>query len=807
MPHIEVKPAESAAEKPLRLALCLVEEEQSLAPKLRAALRTIAFDSNQVPDWPWLVAEVKAGASLSLVLPSKQRLLLLSAVDAAQARLHPQALLQALSHGAHKPQQLLKQAWQQAKRPEIEERDTLFLEQSLELEPLCLQLEAFAKRRLAQKMAGLPFQGKSLALASNSQAMALILSQGTALSGSYDKTALSGSCDKTALSGSCDKTALSGSCDKTALSGSCDKTALSGSCDKTALSGSCDKTALSGSCDETALSGSCKETALSSSGDKKALGGSCLNSSCVSGLASGKKLTSSLCPQGAPWLLPLTLIASPKTLLSEAQTALQQAQSRLSQSMSTHALARWLTDELKTLEQSFSGTASEGGEYYSLVLIGRDATELIAESELLMGQLQKITSLAELPELELITPNGSVFCAKPLGPARLCFVYPGVGTAYHGMLGALKQAFPNSYADFEAAATAENVALSTLLPTALSDASKETTLSDASKETTLSDKAEAAPSPAPTMTLAEQAVAGVGASVLLTQILRRELKLGPAFAIGYSMGEAAMFAANGVWDKPFALVKPTLESRIFSEQISGALTAVRQEWQLDARDAIYWNSFLLRIDADSITPLLQNPAYSRVYLAIRQGPSCVLAGDEAQCRALIKALGKRGVAANRVTAMHTPAALRVKPELTAFYDRPLSGELEQPQPVYISAGSEQPLKPARLERQQIAETIATCFSQPLNLESLLQRARKHGAQLFLEVGADSQTSSIIQAMAGKQLSSEIKAFGCDRKHSGAADNKALLKALARLISHRVPLATAALYPQLARPDKLSDVRK
>ncbi|GAB1045227.1 MAG: hypothetical protein SPiBPW_35970 [Shewanella algae] len=713
MPHIGVKP--------LRLALCLVEEEQSLAPKLRAALRTIAFDSNQAPDWPWLVAEVKAGASLSLVLPSKQRLLLLSAVDAAQARLHPQALLQALSHGAHKPQQLLKQAWQQAKRPEVEERDTLFLEQPLQLEQLCLQLEAFAKRRLAQKMAGLPFQGKSLALASNSPAMALILSQGTALSGS---------------------------------------------------------------CDETALSGSC------------------MNSSCVSGLASGKESTSGLCSQGAPWLLPLTLIATPKTLLSEAQTALQQAQSRLSQSMSTHALAHWLTDELKALEQSFSGTAPEGCEYYSLVLIGRDAAELIAESELLLGQLQKITSLAEPSELELITPNGSVFCAKPLGPARLCFVYPGVGTAYHGMLGALKQAFPNSYADFETAATAENVALSTLLPTALSDISYTSALSDASKETTLSDKEEAAPSPAPTMTLAEQAVAGVGASVLLTQILRREFKLRPAFAIGYSMGEAAMFAANGVWDKPFALVKPTLESRIFSEQISGALTAVRQEWQLDARDAICWNSFLLRIDADSITPLLQNPAYSRVYLAIRQGPSCVLAGDEAQCRALIKALGKRGVAANRVTAMHTPAALRVKPELTAFYDRPLSGELEQPQPIYISAGSEQPLKPARLERKQIAETIATCFSQPLDVESLLQRARKHGAQLFLEVGADSQTSSIIQAMAGKQLSSDIKAFGCDRKHSGSADNKALLKALARLISHRVPLATAALYPQLARPDNL-----
>ncbi len=731
MPHIGVKP--------LRLALCLVEEEQSLAPKLRAALRTIAFDSNQVPDWPWLVAEVKAGASLSLVLPSKQRLLLLSAVDAAQARLHPQALLQALSHGAHKPQQLLKQAWQQAKRPEVEERDTLFLEQPLQLEPLCLQLEAFAKRRLAQKMAGLPFQGKSLALASNSPAMALILSQGTALSGYCDEKALSSSYNKTALSGSCDETALSGSYDKTALSDSC------------------------------------------------------VSSFCVSGLAFGKESSSGLCSQGAPWLLPLTLIANPKTLLSEAQTALQQAQSRLSQSMSADALARWLTDELKTLEQSFSGTAPEGGEYYSLVLIGRDATELIAESELLMGQLQKITSLAELPELELITPNGSVFCAKPLGPARLCFVYPGVGTAYHGMLGALKQAFPKSYADFEAAATAENVALSTLLPTALNDVSN---------ETTLSDKGEAAPSPAPTMTLAEQAVAGVGASVLLTQILRREFKLRPAFAIGYSMGEAAMFAANGVWDKPFALVKPTLESRIFSEQISGALTAVRQEWQLDTRDAICWNSFLLRIDTGSITPLLQNPAYSRVYLAIRQGPSCVLAGDEAQCRALIKALGKRGVAANRVTAMHTPAALRVKPELTAFYNRPLSGELEQPQPIYISAGSEQPLKPARLERKQIAETIATCFSQPLDVESLLQRARKHGAQLFLEVGADSQTSSIIQAMAGKQLSSDIKAFGCDRKHSGAADNKALLKALARLISHRVPLATAALYPQLARPDNL-----
>lgn len=229
------------------------------------------------------------------------------------------------------------------------------------------------------------------------------------------------------------------------------------------------------------------------------------------------------------------------------------------------------------------------------------------------------------------TPSGSYFTAHALGnqaEAGLAFVYPGVGTVYADMLSELHQYFPALYAKLE-------------------------------REGDLKSMLQAEqiyhldPKHAATMDLGDLAIAGVGSSYILTQLLTDEFKVHPDFALGYSMGEASMWASLGVWKNPHDLISKTQTDPLFTSVISGKLTAVRQAWQLSNNESdIVWNSFVVRSPAAPIKTLLVD--YPRAYLAIIQGDTCVIAGCESQCRALLSALGKRGIAANRVTAMHTP---------------------------------------------------------------------------------------------------------------------------------------------------------
>ena len=102
------------------------------------------------------------------------------------------------------------------------------------------------------------------------------------------------------------------------------------------------------------------------------------------------------------------------------------------------------------------------------------------------------------------------------------------------------------------------------------------------------------------MSLSELAIAGVGSSYLLTQLLCEEFKVQPDFALGYSKGEASMWASLNVWKNPHALIEMTQTSPIFTTAISGELTAVRQDWQLSSDESIQWNSFVVRSESTQL---------------------------------------------------------------------------------------------------------------------------------------------------------------------------------------------------------------
>ncbi|PTP27706.1 PfaB family protein [Vibrio splendidus] len=394
------------------------------------------------------------------------------------------------------------------------------------------------------------------------------------------------------------------------------------------------------------------------------------------------------------------------------------------------------------------------------------SANIVIQAASIEAVLQEITAIENaLPKVmadnsHYKTPAGSCFSSMPQSKSGVAFVYPGVGTVYPGMLREFHHHFPQLFARLE----------------------REGNL----KEMLQADKTYAEDSQE--MSLSELAIAGVGSSYLLTQLLCDEFKVQPDFALGYSKGEASMWASLNVWKNPHALIEMTQTSPIFTTAISGELTAVRQDWQLNGDESIQWNSFVVRSDAQAIEALL--PEFPRAYLAIIQGDTCVLAGCESTCRALLKKLGKRGIAANRVTAMHTTPALSQHSQVREFYTQPLFDEL--PKHIrFISAAGLPTGAPINIDSDSIALSIADTFCSTLDFTALIQSARQQGARLFVEVGADRQTSTLIDKInRSDNVADQYCTIASNAK--GGDDVVTLIKCIGQLITHQIPLSVEPL---------------
>ncbi|EAQ52696.1 MULTISPECIES: PfaB family protein [Vibrio] len=396
---------------------------------------------------------------------------------------------------------------------------------------------------------------------------------------------------------------------------------------------------------------------------------------------------------------------------------------------------------------------------------GRGAN-IVIQAASIEAALQEITAIENaLPKVmgdnsHYKTPAGSCFSPKPQSKGGVAFVYPGVGTVYPGMLREFHQHFPQLFARLEREGNLKEMLQA------------EKTYADDAQE----------------MSLSELAIAGVGSSYLLTQLLCDEFKVQPDFALGYSKGEASMWASLNVWKNPHALIEMTQTSPIFTTAISGELTAVRQDWQLNSDESIQWNSFVVRSDAQAIEALL--PEFPRAYLAIIQGDTCVLAGCESTCRALLKKLGKRGIAANRVTAMHTTPALSQHSQVREFYTQSLFDEL--PKHIrFISAAGLPTGAPINIDSDSIALSIADTFCSTLDFTALIQSARQQGARLFVEVGADRQTSTLIDKInRSDNVADQYCTIASNAK--GGDDVVTLIKCIGQLITHQIPLSVEPL---------------
>ncbi|ARD21698.1 PfaB family protein [Shewanella japonica] len=414
----------------------------------------------------------------------------------------------------------------------------------------------------------------------------------------------------------------------------------------------------------------------------------------------------------------------------------------------------------------------------SAVIIANSVVTAIAEIEAMLAKISTASddTSGSINELEYKTPSGSCLTIthhEALGRSGVCFVYPGVGTVYPQMFAQLPQYFPALFAQLERDGDVKAMLQADCIY---------------AENAKTSD-----------MNLGELAIAGVGASYILTKVLTEHFAIKPDFAMGYSMGEASMWASLNVWKTPHNMIEATQTNSIFTSDISGRLDCVRQAWQLEQGEDIVWNSFVVRAAPTEIEAVLAD--YPRAYLAIIQGDTCVLAGCEQSCKALLKQIGKRGIAANRVTAMHTQPAMLIRDNVQAFYQQALHDQdvldAQASSIKFISAASQIPIS---LTSQDIANSIADTFCQPLNFTKLVNNARHLGARLFVEIGADRQTSTLIDKIArtaantDSHLNAPLSAIAINAKGD---DQTALLKCIAQLISHKVPLSLQYLTENLS----------
>jgi PfaB family protein len=96
--------------------------------------------------------------------------------------------------------------------------------------------------------------------------------------------------------------------------------------------------------------------------------------------------------------------------------------------------------------------------------------------------------------------------------------------------------------------------------------------------------------------------------------------------------------------------------------------------------------------------------------------------------------------------------------------------------------------PVEFDSQIIANDIAEALCSCLDFERLVNQVYADGARIFIELGAGSNcTRWVDESLKGQPHA----AAAISRK--GSTDLEALLRLLARLASHRVPLDISSLY--------------
>lgn len=460
------------------------------------------------------------------------------------------------------------------------------------------------------------------------------------------------------------------------------------------------------------------------------------------------------------------------------QAAMQQQLSALEASIANAEFKNLSRDTYAQFQQ-------EQHMAYHACLLAEGTDELIKEITLAKAGVDK--AFADNGEWK--TPKGSYFSANPMRAGSqaadgtnapdIAFMYPGIGATYVGLGRELFHLFPAMYEKVHEVASdmANNLKDEILNPRSRSELGfKDIKALDHDLRNSLPDIAEC----------------GVGFACVFTKIFEDVFKVKADYATGYSMGEISMYAALGCWQDPAAMSKRLAASETFNRRLNGELLAPREHWGLDeAKEGIdskngdkIWETYTIKATAEEVAAASEDE--DRVYCTIINTPdSLLVAGFPEACERVIKKLGVRAMPLDMPNAIHSPPAYLEYAHMEALYTLDVSDRIDTK--MYSSSC----YLPVPQRTKAIANSIARCLCDPVDFPRLINTMYDKGARIFIEMGPGRSLSSWVDKTLKTGEHKPHVSLPVNAK--GTADELTFMRAIAKMVSHGVPMDLAHVF--------------
>ena len=413
----------------------------------------------------------------------------------------------------------------------------------------------------------------------------------------------------------------------------------------------------------------------------------------------------------------------------------------------------------------------------AVALVGNSREELRQEAESAKSGIEAALNAGT----DWVTPRGSSFSPKPLGPeGKVAFTYPGGFNSYVGNSRTLFQLVPELHEWISSytrrlADLLHDRRLYPRSPQRLSETEIER-LQDEFVNTPIA-----------------MFESGISTGVLHTRALREGFGLEPQLAFGYSMGEVTMMFALGVWGSMDPMSDILNVSPLFKERLCGPMDTVRDAWKLkpdEFQQETLWQWYTLRATPEAAQAAIDQE--ERAYLILVNTPQeVVMAGEPAACERVAKALAVEPHPIQVTDVVHCAPVKADYDEVKRVHTNPV---ISQPDIRFYTADT---YDVTELDADGLGHNIARIYGRTVDYTKLIEATYRDGARIFVDLGPRVSCAKWISETLG-----ERPHLAVGMSHRGVDDRVQVIRTLARLYSHRVPLDLERLYPEIPeRPAK------
>ncbi|MBF0238104.1 MAG: hypothetical protein HQM12_10385, partial [SAR324 cluster bacterium] len=410
---------------------------------------------------------------------------------------------------------------------------------------------------------------------------------------------------------------------------------------------------------------------------------------------------------------------------------------------------------------------------FAAAVVGESREELIREIEMLIGALDETASKRK----SWTSLKGSTVTFKPLGnTGKVAFVFPGGFNSYPGVGKDIFQLFPELHDQVSSHTTQlrQMVGERWLNPRTIAR------MSDAELKQYSMKMVD------------EEAImmfeSGITYAVMYTDIIREIFKVKPDMTLGYSMGEVTMMYAFGVWGRTDQMSQTLKTSPVFQTRLAGPMDTVREAWGISpndypGNDHSFWKCYTLKTRIERVRDALKDEP--KVFpIIINTAEEIVIAGEDKACARVIQKLGCDAMLVPMSDVMHCELVNADHEALRTLHD---CAVVHTPDVACYSAVG---FKPLSLTTGAIAQNIADLYCTQVDFPRLVQQTWQDGARIFIELGPRGSCTKWIGETLKDQ---EHLAIEIDRR--GVKEAVSIVRLLARLFSHRVPMDLSRLYPE------------